>query len=158
MTTANFEETPPPAEPPRGFRRPADYYSSPTPDPAFPMWLSLGCGALSLVVLLVIFAGGAWLSSGGFSQFLDMTLGMTMGELRGMYEPTVAAKDKDELEAEVRAMREHLRADRVTGAAIQPFLQSLRGTMGDNKVTTLETDQLTAVAAKINAGATAKKK
>ena len=151
MTTANFEETPPPAEPPRGFRRPADYYSSPTPDPAFPTWLSLGCGALSVLVLLVIFAGGAWLSSGGFGQFLDMTLGITLGELRGMYEPTVARKDKDELEAEVRTLREHLRAKRVAAGAVQPLLQSLRGAMADSKVTTVETDQMTAVAAKINA-------
>jgi hypothetical protein len=153
MTTANFEETPPPAEPPRGFRRPADYYSLPTPDPAFPTWLSLGCGALSLVVLLVIFAAGVWLSSGGLGQLIDMTLGMTLGELRGMYEPTVAAKDKDELEAEVRTLRENLRNERLAPASVDPLLRAMRGAMGDSKVTTLETDQMTATAAKINTSA-----
>lgn len=157
MTTANFEETPPPVdgpvEPLPGSRRPADYYSSASPDPAFPTWLSLGCGGLALLALVVIFAGGAWLSSGGFGQFMDMTLGISLGELRGMYDKSIPAKDKEELDAEVKLMREHLRAERIAPASLDPFLRAMRGAMADNKITLVETDHLTATAAKINAAA-----
>src|SRR5688572_29670698 len=88
---------------------PSDYYSTPTPPAVFPSWVSYGCGAISLLILGVIFAGGAWLSSGGFIDAMDFTIGMSMGELRGMYTDGVTADRKKSLDASVAAMRKNFR-------------------------------------------------
>jgi hypothetical protein len=157
MTTANFGETtppePPPTVPPAGFRRPADYYSAPTPAAAFPQWLSLGCGGAALLVLIIVFAGGVWLSSGGIGEVLDLTVGMSLGELRAMYAKDLQAGEKATFEQTVETMRANVREKRVTPAGLQPFLQQLRATMQDGTASAEEVRRLTATAARINAGA-----
>ena len=150
MTTANFEETPPPEVPPRGFRRPADYYSSPSPLSVLPQWVSLGCGGLGLLALIVIFALSFWISSSGFGQFLDMTLGASLGEMRGMYAKDISEADKTRLESEVETMRGHLRAERLATTRLQPFLQALSRSTRDGSVNAQEVKQITAEAAKLN--------
>ncbi|HEY0139323.1 MAG TPA: hypothetical protein VGF48_00430 [Thermoanaerobaculia bacterium] len=157
MTTANFEETPPPELPPRGFRRPADYYSSASPQSVLPQWVSLGCGGLATLALIVIFAASFWISSSGFGQFIDMTLGMSLGEMRGMYAKDITESDKKELEAEVERMRGHLREERIATTKLQPFLQALSRSTRDGSVTAQEVEQITAEAAKINRTAPAAK-
>ncbi|HEX2059515.1 MAG TPA: hypothetical protein VHK90_02135, partial [Thermoanaerobaculia bacterium] len=54
----------------RRFVWPADYYSSASPERVLPRGVAFGCGAASLVVLLVIFIGGALVSRGGFTEFI----------------------------------------------------------------------------------------
>lgn len=153
MTTANFGDQNPPAPPESTFRRPADYYSAPTPEAAFPQWLSLGCGALALVALIVVFAGGTWLASGGFADFMDLTLGMSLGEMRGMYARDLPAADKAALESTVQTMRNNLQQKRIAATGLQPFLQQLSASMTDRTVTADEVRGLTRTAARINAGA-----
>ncbi|MEA2489224.1 MAG: hypothetical protein QOH21_1016 [Acidobacteriota bacterium] len=157
MTTANFGETTPPEPPPitpaPAFRRPADYYSAPTPEAAFPQWLSLGCGAAALVVLIIVFAAGGWLSSGGFGEVMDLTIGMSLGELRGMYAKDLQAVDKDALEKAVETMRKNVQEKRVDVASLRPFLQQLSASMRDGTASADEVRRLTATATRINAGA-----
>lgn len=150
MTTANFEETPPPETPPRGVRRPADYYSLPSPERVLPLWLSLGCGGLALVALIVIFAGSLFISSSGFGEFIDFTLGMSLGEMRGMYAKDISDAQKKQLETEVETMREHLRTERVATTKLQPFLQALSRSTRDGSVTAKEVQEITAEAARVN--------
>jgi hypothetical protein len=139
----------PPAPPARRFLWPADYYSSATPPPVLPRGVSYGCGAASVLVLIIVFAGGAWLSSGGFVQFMDFALGMTLGEMRGMYTPDVTAAQKQALESEVEAMRTKMRDGSVPAAKLQGFLQTLQKTMKDEKMTGAEVQQLTAAAQRV---------
>jgi hypothetical protein len=157
MTTANFGETTPPAPPSAppapAFRRPADYYSAPTPEAAFPRWLSLGCGAAALVVLIVVFAGGAWLAGGGFGDVMDLTIGMSLGELRGMFAKDLQAVDKDAFEKAVATMRTNVTEKRVGAASLRPFLQQLSASMRDGTASADEVRRLTATATRINAGA-----
>lgn len=150
MTTANFEETPPPEPTPRGVRRPADYYSSPSPERVLPQWVTLGCGGLSVLALIVIFAAATWISSSGFGQFIDMSLGMTLADMRSRYAKDVSEADKKELETEVEAMRVSLRAEKIATTKLQPFLQELSRSTRDGKVTTDEVNRITAEAAKVN--------
>jgi len=137
----------------RGFVWPADYYSSATPAPVLPRAVAYGCGAASLLVLLVIFVGGAFVSGRGLSNFMDMAIGMSLGEMRGMYAPEVTPDRKKTLEAEIEKMRAGLRNERVSIVHLQPFMQNLQSAIADRKVTAREAAVLEESARKISASA-----
>jgi hypothetical protein len=156
MTTANFIETPPAEPQPKpasGFRRPADYYSTPPPARALPTWVSFGCGGLSALIVVIVFAGGSYLASGGFIDLMDMMFGMTMGEMRGMYTADVSAAQKAELEQEIKSMREHLRDHQISVASIQPLLKTMQKATSDEKLHANEVGQIVAAVRKVNAAA-----
>ncbi|HUP63402.1 MAG TPA: hypothetical protein VNA69_23650 [Thermoanaerobaculia bacterium] len=135
------------------FRRPADYYSSATPEPVLPRWAPFGCGAASVLVLIIVFAGGAWLAGGGFTDFMDFVFGMTMSELRGMYDPAVTAEQKKTLEDEIATLRKNLREERVAATSLKPVLRAISKASADEKVHAGELQQIVAAARKLNATA-----
>src|SRR6185436_16953514 len=94
--------------------RPADYYSSASPERVLPQWAPYGCGAASVLILILVFGGGAWLAGGGFTQMMDLVFGITMGEMRGMFAKEVTAAQKQSLEREVETLRQNLRDERVS--------------------------------------------
>ncbi|MDQ3283262.1 MAG: hypothetical protein M3Q69_17835, partial [Acidobacteriota bacterium] len=114
---------------------------------------ALGCGGASIVVLLLVFAGGAFLSGNGFSQFLDMTLGITVGQMRGMYAGDVSAARKKSLEAEIETMRTKLREQKVSIPNVQPFLLTMRDAMDDKRVTEAEAAKIEETARSVSAKA-----
>lgn len=132
------------------FRWPADYYSAPAGKGFVPRWLVFGCGGASVLVLALLFAGGAFLSGSGFTDFMDMVLGMSIAEMKGMYAEAIPADGKKSLESEIEAMRENLRDGKISVADLQPFLQKLRGVMSDNTVTAEEAHELERTARTIN--------
>lgn len=145
--------TEPETIPKRRFVRPADYYSAPTPPAVFPAGVTYGCGAAAALVLALIFVGGAILSRGGFTSFMDMAVGMSIGEMRSMYAKEVTDARRKSLEAEIETMREHLRNDRISIVSLQPFLETLRSAMYDRRVTEQEARTLEENARKINVNA-----
>lgn len=138
----------------RTSRWPADYYSSGAPKPILPRWAPFGCGAAAVVVLILVFAGGALLSSEYFTDFMDLAIGMSVSEMKGQYAAEVSAGQKKALDEEIERMRKNLREQKISMQAIQPFLQRLRDVSADRKVTAAEATSLHAVARKINSGAT----
>jgi hypothetical protein len=140
-----------PENPPnRRFVWPSDYYSSPGPVAILPRWAPFGCGAASVVVLLIIFIGGAVLSGGAFNSLIDMTIGMSLGEMRGQFTPEVTAAQKASLEAEIKTMRANLRGEKVTVAKVQPFLTGLSNAIRDGKVDPEDVETLERIARNIN--------
>jgi hypothetical protein len=137
----------------RPFVRPADYYSSPTPVAVLPRGVTFGCAIASVVVLLIVFIAGALLSGGRFALGMDLVLGMSLGEMREMYAPDVTPQRKETVEAEIERMREHLRNGRVSVAGLQPFMEKLRVSISDSRVTAAEAGQLEETARKISATA-----
>ncbi|HEY0157492.1 MAG TPA: hypothetical protein VGF28_09425 [Thermoanaerobaculia bacterium] len=129
---------------------PADHYSAPTPPSAFPPAVTYGCGIAAAVALLLIFAGGIFLSSGGFTTFLDFSISMSVAEMKGMYAKEVAEPRRKSLEREIETMRENLRAERISIVHLQPFLESLRSAGYDKEVTEQEARALEETARKIN--------
>lgn len=125
-------------------RWPADYYASATPEPVLPRWASYGCGAAAVVVLIVVFAGGLYLSGGGFAQLMDFTFGMTLGEMRGMYTPEVTQAQKDAMEKAIEAMRTNVREGKASAASMQPTLQAIQKAIKDEKLTPAEVEAITA--------------
>ena len=130
--------------------RPSDYYSSASPQRVFPAWVSFGCGAASLLILILVFSVGAYLASGGLAQVMDWTFGATMGELRGMYTPEVSAAQKQSLDAEIETMRKNLREEKLSVQSINPILQEIRRATSDQKVDAKELESLLATTRKVN--------
>jgi hypothetical protein len=137
--------------PARRFVWPADYYSGPSPVAVLPRGVTFGCGAASIVVLLLIFAGGAFMGSGGLVQFMDFALGMSMGDVRGMYAAEVTAAQKQELETAIEQLRTGLREGKVSVAQLQPVLETMRKGISDRKLQPAEVQALTAAARKATA-------
>jgi hypothetical protein len=132
----------------RTFRVPADYYSAPLAEvkPVFPKWVPWGCGSLALIVLLMMFTGGAMLSGPRLAAVIDLVLGMTIGEMKAMYQPDVTEEQKQSFDAEVKTMRERLRDGKLGVQKVQPFLKALQKAIGDEKVTGAELTGLTKTA------------
>ena len=101
-----------------------------------------------MLVLIIVFAGGLFLGGGGLSQFMDFALGMSLGEMRGMYATDVTAPQKQTLDRELEAMRAGVRDKTIPVKDIQPVLQTLQKAIKDRKVTAAEVEQLTAAARK----------
>jgi hypothetical protein len=130
--------------------RPADYYSGPSPAAVLPRGVTFGCGAASIAALLLLAGGGMWLSSGGLVDFMDLTFGMSMGEVRGAFTPDVTAAQKKELEESIEALRENLRNRKVPVGNLNPVLQTMQKGIRDKKMQPAEVEALTAAARKAN--------
>ncbi|HUP46769.1 MAG TPA: hypothetical protein VM779_14785 [Thermoanaerobaculia bacterium] len=127
---------------------PADYYSAPLSEvkPYLPKWVPWGCGAAALLMLLLMFAGGAMLTGPRLAALFDLVVGMSLGEMKGMYADDITAEQQESFEAAVNEMRAGLRESRIPIEEAQPFLQSMQKAVGDEKVTAEELERLTKIA------------
>lgn len=128
--------------------RPADYYSGPSPVAVLPRGVTFGCGIAAVAALILVFAGGAFMSSGRLVTMMDMGIGMSMGDVRGFYTPDVTAAQKKELEAAMESLRANLRDGRTTVTRLDPVMQTMRKAISDAKVQPSEVDALAAAARK----------
>lgn len=129
--------------PSRRFQWPAEYYSGPTPVAVLPKGVTFGCGAASLLALLVVFGGGIYLARGGIVDVMDMTFGMSMGELRGMYTKDVTPAQKAGFEAAIETLRQGVREEKIPIASLDPVLKTMRNAMADGKIDPHEVQALT---------------
>lgn len=107
-------------------------------------------------MLLVIFAGGAWMASGGIVDLMDLMLGMSMGEVRGTFSSDVTDAQKKNLEEAMESLRAGLRNGKVPVANLDPVLQTMRQAIKDRKMNAAEVEALTAAARKANRSAAAR--
>ena len=131
------------------FRFPAEYYSAPLSDvkPVLPKWVPWGCGTAAAVFILLLFAAGSLLTGSRLAAFIDFTLGMSLGEIKGAYASDVGDEHKKAFDKEVGAMRENLRSERISVKDVQPFLRTMQKAIADETVTRVELEQLTNAAA-----------
>lgn len=134
----------------RRFVRPADYYSTATPDRVLPRWATFGCGAAAIAFLLIIFLGSILISSDSLSGFFDLIIGTSVAELKGQYAADIPPTIRDSFDKEITRMRENLRGGRVSITGLQPFLQAMQQVSSDRRVTAPELDRLTAEVRRIN--------
>jgi hypothetical protein len=135
----------------RRFVWPAEYYSGPSPAAVLPRGVTFGCGAASIAVLLLVFAGGVFMASGGLVDHMDITIGMSMGEERGMYTAEVTPAQKKDLEDAIEQLRAGLRERKVSIAQLQPVLETMRKGISDKKLTPAEVQALATAARKARA-------
>jgi hypothetical protein len=155
MTTGNFtgiepSETPSQPVSKRSFRWPADYYAAPLAEvrPVFPKWVPYGCGTAAVAFFLLLIGAGIALSGERLKGFLDLMIGMTLGQMKPMYQPDITEMQKAAFDREVEAMREKLRTSKISVQHVQPFFQQMQKAVGDEKVTADELEKLTEAATK----------
>jgi hypothetical protein len=145
---------PTPPEPrPLPFRRPADYYSAPVSEvrPIFPRAVPYGCGAASIVAILILFGAGAVAGSGKGGAIFATLFGTMAGEIRGMWTKDVTAAQKEAFNAEMKALQKNLDEGKISVDNLQPLLRAIRDTSGDSSVDGAETETLTKAARGANA-------
>ena len=137
------------------FRRPADYYSSPVADvkPVFPRWVSLGCGTASIVLLIILIAGAAGVSTGAFSGVFELVFASMQGEIDKMMGPDVKPPQKAAFDAEMKKMRASIRNNHLKLDQVQPLMKTLREVSFDEHVSSAEVNRLTREIHQINLGA-----
>lgn len=147
-------------EPNLPFRRPADYYSTPTGDakPLFPRWVPYGCGTAAIVLLVVVFVGGVFAARGGMGQMFDFMFGSMQGEIDKMFTKDVTPAERAAFDNEMKTMRDAVRQNRLPIDRLQPLLRTMRDVTSDEHVTPAEADQLTKEMHQINTAPPPKKK
>lgn len=153
MPTGNFVGTdlPVPAPPPppeRSSRWPCGYYAAPLSEvrPILPRWAPFGCGGAAALFFLILLAGGTLLSGERIKGVLDLVVGVTLGEMKPMYASDISTAQKEEFDAEVKRMRESLRAGTISVQKVQPFFQAMQKAVGDEKISAGELQSLTEAA------------
>lgn len=138
---------------------PAEYYASSTPDlPAvFPRWAPAGCGIVSLVVLVLLFAGGSFVGGGGMGKALDLVFGGIQSEVEKGFSADVTAVDRTAFSSEMTRFRANLRADRVQLTTVQPLLALMRDLLADSKIDREESERLNGELHRINTAPPTKK-
>ena len=153
MDPTESRENPPEIEPrpARRFQLPGEYYSSPvTAKPLFPKWVPIGCGAVALAFIIILFIGGSLFSTGGFNNLLEFTLVRSQGEVDRMFASDVKPEQRAAFDTEMARLRANIKAGKVKLASLQPLLNSLQDAMSDKLVNASETEQMLAQARTLN--------
>jgi len=137
---------------PLPFRRPADYYAAPLIEvrPLFPRWVPVGCGTASLIVLILLFLGGALAGGGRGGALFAMLFGTMRGEIHGMFTKDVTPAQKAAFDAEIRLLQKNLDQGKISVDKLQPLLRAVREVSADQRVTPQETERLIVAAREVN--------
>jgi len=93
-----------------------------------------------------MFAAGFVFSGPRFGELLDLFVGTSVGELRGMYAPDVTPAEKQRFDGEIERMRAGMRTGKVSVKKLQPFIKEMQTAISDKHVTAEELERLTKVA------------
>ena len=136
------------------FRRPADYYTAPPSEvrPLFPRWVPIGCGAASLLAIVILFGIGTIAGSAEGGTIFAAIFGTMQDEIDGMFTKDVTPPQKAAFDGEMKMLRGNLAAGKVSIDKLQPLLQEVRASSADSKVTPDEAAKLTTAAHVVNEG------
>ena len=149
VQTENFEAPPTVPEPfrepiRRRFPLPAEYYSTAPGDrrPLVPEWVPLGCGGVSVALLVVVFTAGYFAAHGGAVSLLQWLISQSRSDITRLFTKDVTAAQKQTFDAEMTKLEKNVTSKRVGIQSMQPFLRDMRDFMLDQKVTADETQKL----------------
>jgi hypothetical protein len=140
---------------PLPFRRPADYYAAPLSEvrPIFPPWVPYGCGAASLLVIVLLFVAGSLAGSGKAGSLIAALFGTMQDEIRGIFTREVTVGQQKVFDGEMTALRRNLEKGYVSMDRLQPLLHAIRDASIDSKITPEEAKMLTKAAHDLNVAA-----
>lgn len=129
---------------PRQFVLPAEYYNAPDLGvrPLFPKWVPWGCGGVSILFLLLFFAGGMLMTSGGAGSLFSWLFGTMHDEMTHQYTRDVTPQQKAAFDSEFRTFDTNLDKGTVPFTKVQDILQLVQQAASDGKVTPSEVDQI----------------
>lgn len=133
-------------------RVPADYYCAPVAekDRMFPRWVPFGCGTAALIVLIVMFLGGAFVSQGGGARAIHWFFGKMQAELLAMCDHDVQPAQKSEFAAEMSTLQERISSGKVKSDKLMSVFEAIRDDTADQSVSPSEIEQLTKKIHEIN--------
>ena len=145
---------------PRQFQLPAEYYDAPLTDvrPIFPKWVPYGCGSVSIVFLMAIFAGGTLFSSGQAGNLMATLFARMHDEMARQYTPDVKPQQKAAFDSEFQAFEANLRNGTAPFDRVETLVQAVQEASGDGKITPAEVDKVVKTLDDINRAAAAKRK
>ncbi len=76
-------------------------------------------------------------------EAFDLMFATMQGEIDKLFTKDVKPAEKIAFDAEMKAMRESVRQNRISVDRLQPVLRTLRDVVSDERVTPAETQQLT---------------
>ncbi len=132
---------------------PARYYSASGAQlpRMLPRWLVLGCGGLSGLFLVVLFAGSLFVTSSGFGEMFDLMLSMMQSEAARYYASDVPKEARSAFDAELSALRKDVRSGQLSPAKLDPLLQELRQASSDKLLRLDEVQHLTSTTRELRA-------
>jgi hypothetical protein len=147
-----YDLKPAPEPNPLPFQRPADYYSDSASRlrPLFPRWVPLGCGWISLVFVVLLFAAGAFAPRSG--AILDWVFGKLEEDLFRSFSGDVTIAQRRDFAMEMQTMRLAARDGKLKLESTQKFLKVATDVDGDDKVDHAEADKLIAAVRDVNHG------
>ncbi len=89
-----------------------------------------------------MFLLGIAASHGGMGQVFDLMFAAMQGEIDKMFTREVKPAEKAAFDAEMKRMRDSVRANRLSLDRLQPLLRSLREVTEDERVTPAEAERL----------------
>ncbi len=145
-----LEPPPAPAPNPLPFQRPADYYADPETRlrPLFPRWVSIGCGWISVIFVVLVFAAGAFAPRSGV--IVDWFFGKLQEDLTHSFSADVTTVQKQAFAAEMQTMRAAARNGKLKIESTQKFLKLATEVDGDDKIDHAEADKLIGAAREVN--------
>jgi hypothetical protein len=134
-------------------RLPADYYSAPVSESnrMLPRWVTIGCGTAALIIIVLLFAAGAFVNSGGGTRAFGWFFGRMQSEILAMCDRDVKPAQKTDFAAEMSALQQRVARGKVKSDDLLEVFRMIRDDAGDEDVTSAELDQLTAKLREINA-------
>ena len=124
---------------------PADYYCSPVleKDRILPRWVTIGCGTASLIILILLFAAGAFVNGGGGTRLVHAFFGRLQTELLQQCSHDVKPSQKTDFAAEFSTLQNRMSAGKVKADDMLAVFELIRDDSADNVVTPDELDRLT---------------
>ena len=113
----------------------------------------MGCGTASLIVLVLLFLGGALAGGGRGGALFAMLFGTMRGEIDGMFTKDVTPAQKTAFDAEIQSLQRNLDQGKISVDKLQPLLRAIREVSADQRVTPQETERVTAAAREVNRSA-----
>jgi hypothetical protein len=129
---------------PAGFQLPADYYATPpvASDRKIPRWVPIGCGLGGCLVLILLFVGGALLSSKGTSGFTVWFLGQLETDIDKRATADVTPAQRKEVKDALAALQVEAKSGRVGFTDMPALLESYKAALDDQKIDAAEAKEI----------------
>lgn len=152
-TPSGLPPTPPPPPSPSGPSKPADYYSGASGDTKKSTgcrnW-AIGCGGAGCLVLIILFAGGAWLVTRGMPTLVDYVFKDVETKVAQSGVAAATPEQKEALHDQVLRLRGNLESGTIGPGEVQSLIENAAQAASDGHVTSEELTGLIDQLKKVN--------
>jgi hypothetical protein len=142
----------PPPQPPvsEGSWNPSRYYAQPPAGLEKGRSAIFGCGAASLVILLLLFLAGSFFASGGLRMLLGYAVGEIAARIDPKTTPDLSPAERADLKNELDRAAKMSRSASVPLPKLVPLLEKMQTALADEKITKDEARELVQAVQQLN--------